>query len=1271
MLRKRLQEDPRSSRRQTQRGGPTGRRRAGAGDKRGGGVHDGRTGQFLPHKPNGSATLVSMFRRLLTGWEKKLTVHTVGFSQSHDFAFLNDLRKVGTSEGVFNYADPGDDSDTLCGKLSHLADSVIACTSLVARVTSPYPVRPGNSSVLPLLPTPTSGASTSTTAAPDPRFNFNLQFAMQDGRGSATFFVDLDKTVAQSITLTTSGVSQDCFLHVNASSPDADSEVFARWIGHLVAEFVQEAMVLASCADQRSTGFKLHCAFLLQRARWLELHVQRDESMRSRLRVSAEQVESLLLGKRADVARLGDIVGGATIAAAPPPKPAAYAPVAPAIPKPSTKKSSRVRILRKRAGLSELHRAVISSSVTLLQARLLADRADFAAVDSQGDTPLHTAACIGRVNAVRPLIDAIGAHIVNTLNTAGFTPLELAIRSGHWKTIDVLLSLGAQLSPTCHASSLLDHSISSGHFNTAGRLIASGLATINMDLLRGRVPPATVEWIMQKQAELSLGGAAASASSAPAATPEEVRAQANVFLQKAVENGMVGLVRTLLQAGQCTPTADHLVLCGALPAAASVQIATMLLDHGVHPDGVPPGHAPASGTTEAVETPLFRAAEKGWTHLCELLLQRGANPNTRNAKGNTPLWIACANKRADCIAALLNAGADPNIPNLKGDVPLVAAVQKNMCAGVAMLLASGANIHQPSDDVNTPVMVCCRMGHSVILNTLLTRCARVEGGVQRELNQFANIDGFNPLLGATEQNHTECINVLLTFGADIHARTSPTNPIVAGATALHLAAYYGRVEAAMLLLEQHADANARDVDGRTPLHIAVRQNNPMIVRLLKQFKADVLARDRFDRVPMYYCSERDAAIRQELEDPALRLLLQGARDFRDRSCIDVMRTCSGIPGCLSTRQCVDLASGDGWTPLMEAVVQKNMEFARTLIELGADPHATDLRGLSAAFWVRILGLSLPGFELNDAEATAVARVEAARRGDVRNGLILDIDSSATSSPLETETLQSREDFDARMSDGVACVAANSVPPSSSACTVLSFLEELPARFYPKGREALARLIFQARLFTIAKIASGTLGPMSVQNAFALYVFASDSHIFLSVNNALRTGTDSRVWTPFIQLVRQALDLLPPFTGEMFRGVTAAFSKDLYAVGKTISWGAFSSGSENWKSMVHNMEALAAPLASNVRVSNYGVIFLVKTRTARRISDFSRTPQDAEVVVLPNTTFRVVNWFIADIIGLGQANIRATSFKSTDADLAKAAKQNECVVVELEEVGESA
>ena len=57
------------------------------------------------------------------------------------------------------------------------------------------------------------------------------------------------------------------------------------------------------------------------------------------------------------------------------------------------------------------------------------------------------------------------------------------------------------------------------------------------------------------------------------------------------------------------------------------------------------------------------------TPAVEALIAAGADANTANSAGSTPLHLACVNKRAEVVAALLRAGAarvDVNAKNGNG-----------------------------------------------------------------------------------------------------------------------------------------------------------------------------------------------------------------------------------------------------------------------------------------------------------------------------------------------------------------------------------------------------------------------------------------------------------------------------------------------------------------------------------------------------------------------------------------------------------------------------
>lgn len=60
-------------------------------------------------------------------------------------------------------------------------------------------------------------------------------------------------------------------------------------------------------------------------------------------------------------------------------------------------------------------------------------------------------------------------------------------------------------------------------------------------------------------------------------------------------------------------------------------------------------------------------------------------------------------------------------------------------------------------------------------------------------------------------------------------------------TALHIAAHYGHVKVAKLLLEWKCEVNSRALNGFTPLHIACKKNRIKVVELLLKYGASIEA----------------------------------------------------------------------------------------------------------------------------------------------------------------------------------------------------------------------------------------------------------------------------------------------------------------------------------------------------------------------------------------------------------------------------------------------
>jgi len=73
------------------------------------------------------------------------------------------------------------------------------------------------------------------------------------------------------------------------------------------------------------------------------------------------------------------------------------------------------------------------------------------------------------------------------------------------------------------------------------------------------------------------------------------------------------------------------------------------------------------------------------------LLAKGANPDLRDAAGNSALMIAAQLGFLEGEAALIESGANINLSNASGETPIIAAVQHRDMASVRLLLANGAD----------------------------------------------------------------------------------------------------------------------------------------------------------------------------------------------------------------------------------------------------------------------------------------------------------------------------------------------------------------------------------------------------------------------------------------------------------------------------------------------------------------------------------------------------------------------------------------------------
>jgi len=199
--------------------------------------------------------------------------------------------------------------------------------------------------------------------------------------------------------------------------------------------------------------------------------------------------------------------------------------------------------------------------------------------------------------------------------------------------------------------------------------------------------------------------------------------------------------------------------------------------------------------------------------------------DARNELGNTALWIACAKKYPCIVDELLLEGADPNSVNLKGNSPLYPIAQLGPVKSAINLIKSGANVEIINSNGDTLVLIACRNGRDDVLEVFLNY-------VDLEfVDRKAHIDGFNAIFASVESNRPACIRKLHEYGVDLNQKTDGDNKILANATPLHLAAFYNCKQAAETLIELGCKMD-EESNGFTALQIAAIQNNYDIALLL-------------------------------------------------------------------------------------------------------------------------------------------------------------------------------------------------------------------------------------------------------------------------------------------------------------------------------------------------------------------------------------------------------------------------------------------------------
>ena len=217
---------------------------------------------------------------------------------------------------------------------------------------------------------------------------------------------------------------------------------------------------------------------------------------------------------------------------------------------------------------------------------------------------------------------------------------------------------------------------------------------------------------------------------------------------------------------------------------------------------------PGSGVT-----PLVVAVAAGQQGALEWLVANGADARARIRDGGNALHAAAFVGNAPAAELLLAQGVDPNALDARGSTTWdILALDWPTTEYVAAMLS--LNLRQADVEAGR-ARIRAMLGSSgnllaaVAAGDAAAVRSRLEGGADPNRT---GPDGSSMLLVAASAGHAEIVAALILAGANINEAHWQN-----GATALHAAAFFGRPEAASVLVENGADMHAKTNDGATVL----------------------------------------------------------------------------------------------------------------------------------------------------------------------------------------------------------------------------------------------------------------------------------------------------------------------------------------------------------------------------------------------------------------------------------------------------------------------
>ena len=280
------------------------------------------------------------------------------------------------------------------------------------------------------------------------------------------------------------------------------------------------------------------------------------------------------------------------------------------------------------------------------------------------------------------------------------------------------------------------------------------------------------------------------------------------------------------------------------------------------------------------------------------------------------------------LAALLSVA---NLAAAGGDLRLVEAVQTGDRETVRSLLAEQADVNTPQPDGATALAWAAHRDDLETAELLIRAGADVNA---------ANDHGVTPLALACTNRNAALVGKLLEAVAD------PNASLWTGETALMTCVRTGSAGAVKLLLAHGADVNAKESQkGQTALMWAAAEKRPEVVRTLIEYGADIRARSKAIPTPEPFNSMSSngegLSYSPDVHFPKAKGGFTPLLFAAQQGDLDSTRI------LLEAGADVNEATPEDGSALVVASASGHEELALFLLEQGADPNAADVYGITA------------------------------------------------------------------------------------------------------------------------------------------------------------------------------------------------------------------------------------------------------------------------------------------------------------------------------------